>query len=122
MISAFANISEQVFRIWRKNPDGLVFDDGTIQLSGLQFMEKTGTRQRALAEAIQPGDSVVIQAGRGVEYFIDMLAVWGLGGVIVPLAADAGTKYVDHVLRISGARLTLDGGGEGNAKIGRAHV
>ena len=115
MTSAFANISEQVFHVWKKTPDGMVFDDGTIRLSGLQFMEKVEARQRALAEAIHPGDRVVIQAGRGVEYFVDMLAVWGLGGVIVPLAADADAKYIEHVLGISGARLILDGGSENDA-------
>ncbi|MBI9080002.1 MAG: acyl--CoA ligase [Pseudodesulfovibrio sp.] len=113
MTSAFANISEQVFDIWSKKPDGLVFDDGMIRLSGLQFMKKVGSRQGVLAEAIQPGDRVVIQAGRGVEYFVDMLAVWRLGGVVVPLAADADTKYIDHVLGISGASLILDGKSEG---------
>lgn len=115
MTSAFVNILEQVFHIWHENPDGLVFDDSTIQLSGLQFMGKVEARQKALAEAIKPGDRVVIQAGRGVEYFVDMLAVWGLGGAIVPLAADADTKYIDHVLGISGACLTLDGESEGDA-------
>ena len=98
-----------------ENPDGLVFDDGVVQLSSLQLMKKVGTRQRTLVEAIQPGDRVIIQAGRGVEYFVDMLAIWGLGGVIVPLAADADAKYIDHVLGISGANLTLDGESEGDA-------
>jgi acyl-CoA synthetase (AMP-forming)/AMP-acid ligase II len=113
MSSPFLNGADRVFDAWTANPDGAVFDDGTSSVSARQFVRMVSARQRGLAKMVRPGDRVVIKAGRGVSYFVDMLAVWRLGGVVVPLSADAAGEYADHVLTISGAQLTLGDGTAG---------
>lgn len=97
-----ANIAKFVFELWEKCPGELIFSDGSRNITREQFIQKTLTEAVDLKQTVNPGDSVLLVAGRGVDYFIDMFAIWSIGAVAVPLAADASDDYIDFIINIAG--------------------
>lgn len=50
------------------------------------------------AEGAKPGERVIVISGRGNAFWCDMIAVWAMGGVAVPLVASMSASHVDAVL------------------------
>ena len=61
-----------------------------------------------IADQIKPGDRVVIRLPNGIEFFLACLAVCRAGGIAVPVNDKMRPAEIDHVVRDSGATLTLD--------------
>ena len=61
-----------------------------------------------IADRIRPGDRVVIRLPNGIEFFLACLAVCRAGGIAVPVNDKMRPAEIDHVVRDSGATLTLD--------------
>ena len=56
-------------------------------ISGSEFLSRSAGRQKQLANAgLKLGDRIFIQGGRGSLFWSDFLAVWGMGGVAIPLS------------------------------------
>jgi long-subunit acyl-CoA synthetase (AMP-forming) len=72
------------------------------------FLHIACHRREKLADKISKGDKVLISAGRGSAFFIDMFVVWSLGGVVVPYAADAEDSHIQRLTTISEAEICLD--------------
>lgn len=103
------NIAKVIIDSWEgETVNDEMFFDGEADFSRMDFFAAVRQRRAALVN-VGPGESVIVCSGRGVDFFIDMMAVWSLGAVVVPLAADADEKHIQHISQTSGARLVLDG-------------
>lgn len=101
------NMLTALFSTWESTPDKLFYDSDDRQLTAPQFLTLVENRASAIAEFVSKGDTIIVQAGRGVEFFIDLAATWALGGVVIPLAEDATVEYCSHVCALSDAMVAL---------------
>ncbi len=61
-------------------------------------------RIHALAGAIREGDPIVVFNQRGMEFWIDLLAVWALGGVTIPVAVTTDEASMTTMIRVAKPR------------------
>lgn len=121
-LGAFKGVSSQqqlpadvITLVARACPPGderpaLVFEDGaSITRSELRAaVESFGGY---LAERIEPGDRVAMMSENRIEFMIGWLATVLAGGILVSINHGAREHDAGHVLRDSGARLTIAGPG-----------
>lgn len=98
MLQYHTNIARHLYDALLENKETSLFEDFRSAFSRGRFLQMVAWRQKALEELVSPGDMVIVKAERGASFFVDILAVWGLGGVIVPLSPGAEQQYVDHVM------------------------
>jgi fatty-acyl-CoA synthase len=73
--------------------------DGAQRISADVFLSTVKRRQEQLAGlGFASGHRLLIPAGRRGLYWVDLLAVLGLGGVVVPLASDVSPAHLAHIL------------------------
>ena len=63
--------------------------------------------QRLSAMSIQRGDRVLIHFGNKLDFFVELLAVWQLGGCVVPVDARLTPREVLALARASDARFSV---------------
>ena len=80
--------------------------DGSI-LTGNDFHAAVARRRRGLAPFIDHQQNVLIATGRGNRFWIDMVAVWALGAVAVPVNADVPTERLTAIAVKARPRATL---------------
>ncbi len=100
-------LPQYIDSLWKDDLQCLIFDDGDLQLTRQGFLRRVSSRQQQLSGGLKAGDKVVVQAGRSVQFFIDLYAVWAMGGVVVPVAADVCSEYIEHVMSIAEPALVL---------------
>tara|TARA_R110000782_G_scaffold243386_5_gene329996 strand:+ start:626 stop:2149 length:1524 start_codon:yes stop_codon:yes gene_type:complete len=67
------------------NPERAVMREGDTVISGARCLAMAAARQRQLADAgVRSSDCVLVCNGRGVRYWIDLIAVWAAGAIAVP--------------------------------------
>jgi len=77
----------------------LVGDDGPVARGeALAFIARR--QHQLLAAGIGAGDRVLVAGGRGPVYWLDMLAVWGIGAVFVPVGIGTPPEHVEAIIRI----------------------
>jgi len=112
-------LARHIAQRWAGTPDLAIFDDGKRLLTRAAFLDLAAGRQRQFDGRVRPGDMVMIQAGRGIQFFIDLFAVWASGGVGVPVAAEAAPAHVAYIAGVVRPVLHLGAAGpEGVAVIG----
>lgn len=59
--------------------------DESQTLSRSEFLQAVGLRQKQLeGHSISASKRVLVSSGRGVQYWVDLAAIWGLGAIVVP--------------------------------------
>lgn len=80
---------------------GRKWDRATIKR---QFIQRAAFYHR---EGLSPGDRVFVHYGNNLEFFADLLAIWSLGGCIIPIDSRL-TKYeVETLARTAAPRFSL---------------
>lgn len=92
------NFARNLLEALNASSTSIFFENNDVSITGGDFLRLVYNRQKYLRSEVTCGDMVVIKAGRGFAFFVDMVAVWGLGGVIVPLSPEAEQDYCDHVV------------------------
>jgi acyl-coenzyme A synthetase/AMP-(fatty) acid ligase len=83
----------------------LVLEVDGRQWTGRSFLEQANARCLQLRDAgLIPGDAVLVQSGRGGDFWIDVFAVWACGGVYAPVG-DA--ISLDQAVRLVRPRFLL---------------
>lgn len=95
-------------------PEHAVAEDAAGPMSAAACLARAEARRRQMAAAgIGPGARVYIWAGRGSDYWVDMLAVWGLDATAVPVDAGIDSARAAHLFErappacVLGAPVTL---------------
>jgi acyl-CoA synthetase (AMP-forming)/AMP-acid ligase II len=74
----------------------LVDDDGT--LSAETFLRRISMRKQQLQDhGIIEQDRVVVCTGRGRNFWIDLVAVWTAGAIVVPVNPDSESKWLEFI-------------------------
>lgn len=95
MIPRGANVAAHIVARLSDAGDKPFLTDDRSSLTRRQFLAAVNGRAVQLA-AFRPQSAVLIVAGRGIGYWIDMVAVWGAGLVGVPI----GIGVDDDVARV----------------------
>jgi acyl-CoA synthetase (AMP-forming)/AMP-acid ligase II len=95
----------RLFRSWQGELPPLFFNDTDGTLGRAECINLVIARAGELG--LRPGEPVLIASGRGVRFFIDLLAVWWAGGVAIPYDPASGAEVRAHMLAISGATRVL---------------
>ncbi|HCS70814.1 MAG TPA: hypothetical protein DIW51_12705 [Rhodospirillaceae bacterium] len=83
----------------------LVLEVDGRQWTGRSFLAQANARCLQLLDAgLIPGDAVLVQSGRGGDFWIDVFAVWACGGVYAPIG-DA--ISLDQAVRLVQPRFLL---------------
>ncbi len=69
-----------------------------------QFLERAGYLQSC---GLQPGDRVFVHYGNTLEFFVDLLAVWSLGGCVIPIDQRLTLSEIETLGRAARPRLSL---------------
>ena len=78
--------------------------------TGRTCLGRIGARMASLAAAgVQQDERVVVLSGRGNAFWCDMIAVWAVGGVGVPVVASMAAGHVDAVLDRAEPRFIIGG-------------
>ncbi len=73
--------------------------DGDIYSRGA-FRQAIADRRRSFADrGVGEASRVIVVSGRGSLFWIDMLATWSLGGIVVPLGPDLSERHAAEILR-----------------------
>lgn len=103
----------------RMGPANLFETDGQPGVTAEAFMLRVANRSHELSDSVSAGEMVIIASGRGIDFFIDMFALWSLSAVAIPYAPSDGPQHLQLLQQISGATLYLDqvntGTGSGHA-------
>ena len=84
---------------------------GFADLSRGDLLARVEGRTAELLElGIDPGEFVVVLCGRGERFWVDVLALWVVGGVPVCLEPDVADDHGTNVLELTSARLVCDDG------------
>ncbi|MBF0370780.1 MAG: acyl--CoA ligase [Magnetococcales bacterium] len=97
------NIALMIAQAWQPILDRPIYALDAKLLDRRAFLNLALLRAIALGKQAARGDRILVLAGRGVESFIDIVAVWGMGGVIVPVAGEAPDEQIRILSTISGA-------------------
>jgi acyl-CoA synthetase (AMP-forming)/AMP-acid ligase II len=66
--------------------------------TGRRCLNQIAARMESLeAAAVEPGDRVIVLSGRGNAFWCDAIAVWAVGGVIVPIVATMSESHAEAV-------------------------
>jgi len=80
--------------------------DGT-RVSAAEFRRRVARRAADLAPLVAFGEMVIVASGRGLDFFVDMFALWSLGAVAIPYSPADGPDHLRQLQRISGATRCL---------------
>lgn len=85
--SSPASLSNALFdALSRAEPSRAFIEWDGQGLSFGQFLIEVGARQAQLASAgIDDGTHVLVVSGRGFAFWVDLVALWGLNAVVIPL-------------------------------------
>ncbi|MEO5376958.1 MAG: acyl--CoA ligase [Magnetococcus sp. DMHC-6] len=114
--SSGKTLADSLLRSLSQPPGDLTFleEPGVATLTRSAFVELVlKQRERLIQTPIRPGTRLFVQAGRGILYWVDLVAVWSVGAVpmpLDPLLSDIQQKILQEK---TGTRWLL--GGEINA-------
>jgi benzoate-CoA ligase family protein len=92
----------------RRTPERTVLHHGARQVSFGQLEERSARARGALlALGIKPGDRVALVMSDGPEMVIAMLAVMGMGAVVVPCSTMLKPAELDYVFQDCAAKLVI---------------
>ena len=84
---------------------------GDAPLTRGELLDQVDARARQLADVgVTPGDFVVVLCGRGARFWIDLLALWIIGGTPICLEPDVADDHGANVLEITPVRLLCHDG------------
>ncbi|MGI9493843.1 MAG: class I adenylate-forming enzyme family protein [Geminicoccaceae bacterium] len=67
--------------------------------TGRVCLARIAARMASLdAGGAKPGERVIVLSGRGNAFWCDMIAVWAVGGVAVPIVASMSAGHIDAVM------------------------
>lgn len=98
------NLTEEIFKrfVDVKDAKNKVYEDLDIEVSRTQFINLVLTRAEQLKTKLQPGSPVLLRSGRGIYFFIDLLAVWAIGCIAAPCPSEASLPDIDYLKQIVG--------------------
>jgi len=92
----------------RRTPDRTVIRYRDVEITFLQLEEKSARCRGALAAlGIQPGDRVALVMSDCPEMMVAMLAVMGMGAIVVPCSTMLKPAEIEYMLKDSGAKLVI---------------
>jgi len=98
----FGNIAQLIIGRLQSNIDLSLFEDSTSNISRQKFINLVRHRCNNFSATFRPGDRILIFSGRGVDFFIDLVSVWAIGGVAIPISAESGSSYINNIILNSG--------------------
>lgn len=110
MQNDFSNITNLIYENWQASTNNQpIFSDSNAQdLSRNDFLLAVSFRKNMLKNSLSPGDNIMISSGRGIDFFIDLLAVWSLGGIAIPYPNTSSKEAIEKIKNISSATLLLN--------------
>ena len=107
------NLTAAFKRVLEAEPDRMVAWESERRLTAAHFLAIAGERQRQLSEAgIRAEDPVLVCNQRGIRYWADLVALWGLGAVAVPFDIKMPREQAHAVLTKTNAKAIITGHGE----------
>jgi acyl-coenzyme A synthetase/AMP-(fatty) acid ligase len=99
---------ERIIDELAKRSNRVLFDDDCgNEVTYKEFVELVESRVKQLRQLVSSGDAVLVSSGRGLTFFVDMFAVWLIGAIFVPYAADIESDNLQLLAEISKAKLLL---------------
>ena len=60
-----------------------------------------------LALGLAPGDRILVHFGNQIEFFVEVLAIWHLGGCVIPVDARLTSFETENLARVAEARFSV---------------
>ncbi len=77
----------------------LICDEHSLTIKA--FLQKINRRcDELVSQGVKPKQKVFISTQRGLAYWIDLLAVWRLGAIVIPLDASLGSLELDVLFEV----------------------
>lgn len=97
-----ANSFSQILENLKSEPEKIWLECDKATLNGSDIISEVIKAQAKITgEKVAQGDKVLVFAGRGIQFWIDVLALWGLGAVAIPVDASISDNELDHVIEKS---------------------
>ena len=85
----------------RKGNENVFIEPDGNQVTAQDVLRYISIRQQQLRETgIHKGDNVLVSTGRGVTYWMDLLAIWSVGSISVPFDPNLPESYHKHILTL----------------------
>ncbi len=99
--SPSATLAHRIIERAASAPCASFLADRLGRLTNGGFLAGVAARREQLAALVKPGDAVLVSSGRGLAFFVDLVAVWTVGGVFVPLGTSVSAKHARHILELT---------------------
>src|SRR5439155_13523160 len=101
-------------RLAKANGDAPLMEeaDSGLELTFAEAADRVARMAGGIRDKIELGDSVVVNAPNGYDFFLICMAVIRAGGVAVPVNPQMRDEEISYVKKDSGANLTVQSADE----------
>lgn len=93
------NVFKPILDLLRSEKERVLIGVDSEDLNGQQCLSRIAFKQQTLTNSgVKGGDKILIFTGRGVEFWLDVLAVWGINGVAIPVDAQTNQSTLDYII------------------------
>ena len=102
------SIVKSIVTALSENPDQPFLDIQNQVISASDFLGHVGARQEQLkAHGVNSGDRVLFTNHRGADFWIDLISLWGIGAVAIPLDRSAPESLTAHIIGMTSPKFVL---------------
>ncbi len=102
------NAFHPIFSLFQSDSGRVWLSSGSINLTGAQCLAEVQKKQAALSSCdFFTGCKVLVFTGRELDYWIDVLAIWGLGGIAIPVDHQVDQSTLDYMIEKSSPDLSV---------------
>ena len=92
------NIASPILRLFESEPEIAWIEVDDLQLSGKECLREIGEIQASIeSQGLEPGSVIFIRSGRGARFWLEVIATWASGYVVVPIGLDASIEDIEYM-------------------------
>ena len=96
------NIISTLIEIFSSNSESVLIECELEPLNGTQIINRIiSCQQQLIQQGITRESRIVVFSGRGNDFWIEVMSLWGLGAVVIPLDPSISKTETQNVLRKS---------------------
>lgn len=108
MSSNYLNLAENILIQLAKNPEKVIIACNSNLLTGKELIQLVKRRvSQLLTSGVKVNDHVIVVTNRDHYFWVDLLAVWTIGAVTIPMEAEIDKKRAYVILSKSEANYML---------------
>lgn len=92
-----------------KNVPYVCLQDDVSSVTNVEFISLVAARQHQLGAVLKKDDEVFVQSRRGIQFWVDLLAVMGMGAIAIPFDPEQDEAYLSYIYSLSAASHSLGG-------------